>query len=224
MTTNAQCGHFGVFNHTEAQCSTKNPHLRRSAHMVRLHEEGEAANREWEAQHLARERHQKSPEQPREEREQRDLEREEYEQQVAEKNDTQNMVAIKEETMEATDEEANIYGALACVDEDMEFRLGFDDGTCDSTQEQQAILTYDDAIYSGDMFVNYKPEDWKYGGKYYHDPVANLTSTPPITSPPQHPPEPPLPLSFSPTATVETVLVAMPPRPRQSPRNKGKRV
>ena len=112
--------------------------------MVRLHEEGEAVDREWEAEHLARERRQHNLEHQREEREQRDLEREEYGEQGAGKNEGQHMVAVKEETMEATNEEANIYGTLTCIDEEMQF----DDGTSDSIQDHHTILTYDDAIYS----------------------------------------------------------------------------
>ena len=69
MTENATCAYCHTPNHTEAQCWRKNPHLRPGANLAALSRAGELNDREWEAEHLARERRQKALEDARDERE-----------------------------------------------------------------------------------------------------------------------------------------------------------
>lgn len=56
-------------NHKEQQWRRKNPHLRPRANMAKIQEAGVATDREWEAEHKARERRQRSLEEERERRE-----------------------------------------------------------------------------------------------------------------------------------------------------------
>ena len=80
MTANVTCAFCHVPNHTEQQCWRKNPHLRPGANLAAVRQIGLANDREWEAEHLAREQRQKAMEDARDQREaekdsQRDLDR-----------------------------------------------------------------------------------------------------------------------------------------------------
>ena len=55
VTENATCAYCHVPNHTEQQCWRKNPHLRPGAILAAIRQIGLTNDREWEAEHLARE-------------------------------------------------------------------------------------------------------------------------------------------------------------------------
>ena len=69
MTENATCAYCHTPNHTKEQCWRKNPHLRPGANLAAVRQAGLRNDREWEAEHLARERRQKALEDARDERE-----------------------------------------------------------------------------------------------------------------------------------------------------------
>ena len=69
MTANAACAYCHIPNHTEEQCWRKNPHLRPAANLAAIRQVGLQNDREWEAEHLARERRQKALEDARDKRE-----------------------------------------------------------------------------------------------------------------------------------------------------------
>ena len=60
MTENATCAYCHTPNHTEEQCWRKNPHLRPGANLAAVRQGGLINDREWEAEHLARERRQRA--------------------------------------------------------------------------------------------------------------------------------------------------------------------
>ena len=69
MTENATCAYCHVPNHTEQQCWRKIPHLRPGANLATARHVGFNNDREWEAEHLAREQRQKALEEARDQRE-----------------------------------------------------------------------------------------------------------------------------------------------------------
>ena len=69
MTLNTQCAYCEKVNHTEVQCWSKNIHLRSSANIAQLKDEGATTDRQWEVNHQARELRQQRLEQERDNRE-----------------------------------------------------------------------------------------------------------------------------------------------------------
>ena len=125
MTLDAQCAYCGKVNHTEAQCWSKNLHLRLGANMARLEEEGAAADRHWEANHQAHERRQQRLKQ---ERDRREEAREEVTEEDNDNSRYQFMMQSGQRIASLDNMPIYTYGRRPTHEEEIDFQLAMMEG------------------------------------------------------------------------------------------------